>query len=336
MKQYAVLCLIVAIIMLITPTVALIPAKTGQEREALSDSSDIEVDEDHSSGSHEDNTDNSNTISVFLSDDEKTEEMDMRDYVIGVVAAEMPASYETEALRAQALVAVTYACYSKKYSDDENSGADISDDSSRHQGYMTTEQMKEKWGDAYESYYNRIADAVDTVIDSVITYEGEPVMAAYHAISSGKTESALNLWGKDIPYLQSTDSEWDKYSSRYSSEVVLTARELKDIFSDTDGTDFSEDEENWIKINTVSESGTVLEIEVGGVVMSGMELRELVSLRSPVFTVEYSDGEFVFTVSGYGHGVGMSQNGANAMAKEGKTYKDIISHYYKGVKIEKR
>lgn len=335
MKQYAVLCLIVAIIMLITPTVALMPAKTEQEDESPS-VSESAVNEELSLRNHGDDSYDGNTISVFMSDDEKTEEMDMRDYVIGVVAAEMPASYETEALKAQALVAVTYACYSKKYGDDEYGGADISDDSSRHQGYMTTEQMKEKWGDAYESYYNRIADAADAVIDSVITYQGEPIMAAYHAISAGKTESALNLWGKDIPYLQSTDSEWDKYSSRYSTEVVLTAQELKDIFSDIDSAEFDEDEENRIKINTVSESGTVLEAEVCGVVMTGLELRNLLSLRSPSFTAEYIDGEFVFTVSGYGHGVGMSQNGANAMAKEGKTYEDIISHYYKGTTIEKR
>ncbi len=323
MKQYAVLCLIVAIIMLVTPTVTLISGKiyeTGGEN----------VTEEASAvnSQTEEKTDNGNTVSVFMSEDGKTENMSLREYIIGVVAAEMPASYEEEALKAQALVAVTYTRYTKEKGEKKND-ADITDDSNTHQGYMTDEQMQEKWGDAYDSYRKRIEDAVDEVIDKVITYDGEPVMAAYHAISSGKTESAETFWGKDIPYLQSTDSEWDKNSARYTSAVTLTADELRNLSRKTD----KEDDE-LIEIISVSDSGTVLEAVLCGEKMTGNEVRELLGLRSPVFDVEYSDGEYIFTVSGYGHGVGMSQNGANAMAKNGKTYEEIIKHYYNGVEIE--
>ena len=329
MKQYAVLCLIVAIIMLVTPTVTLISGKiyeTGGENITEEDSA-VYSDNDNK---HEKTTYDDNTVSVFMSEDGKTENIPLREYIIGVVAAEMPASYETEALKAQALVAVTYTRYVREKGDKKND-ADITDDSSTHQGYMTDEQMQEKWGDAYESYRERIETAVDDVLDKVIVHDGKPIMAAYHAISSGRTESALNLWGKDIPYLQSTDSEWDKNSARYTSSVSLTAEELTDLCKKkkTDNADGG-----LIEITSVSESGTVLEVILCGEKMSGTQLRELLSLRSPVFNAEYSDGEYIFTVSGYGHGVGMSQNGANVMAKNGSTYDEIIKHYYKDVEIE--
>lgn len=329
MKQYAVLCLIVAIIMLVTPTVTLITGKIHETgRENTTEEASAVYNEEPIS---EENSNDADTISVFMTQDNKTENLPLREYIIGVVAAEMPASYEEEALKAQALVAVTYTRYIITNGKGSNN-ADITDDSSTHQGYMTDEQMQEKWGDAYESYRKRIENAVDEVLDKTITYEGKPIMAAYHAISSGKTESAKTIWGKDIPYLQSVDSKWDKNSARYTSTVTLTAEELREIYGKKK-TDAQDDE--LIEILSVSDPGTVLEVSFCGEKMTGNSLRELLSLRSPVFSAEYSDGEYVFTVSGYGHGVGMSQNGANAMAKNGKTYDEIIKHYYHGTEIEK-
>lgn len=328
MKQYAVLCLIVAIIMLVTPTVTLITGKIHETgRENTTEEASAVYNEEPIS---EENSNDADTISVFMTQDNKTENLPLREYIIGVVAAEMPASYEEEALKAQALVAVTYTRYIRTNGKESNN-ADITDDSSTHQGYMTDEQMQEKWGDAYESYRKRIENAVDEVLDKTITYEGKPIMAAYHAISSGKTESAKTIWGKDIPYLQSVDSKWDKNSARYTSTVTLTAEELREIYGKKK-TDAQDDE--LIEILSVSDPGTVLEVSFCGEKMTGNSLRELLSLRSPVFSAEYSDGEYVFTVSGYGHGVGMSQNGANAMAKNGKTYDEIIKHYYNGTEIE--
>lgn len=232
------------------------------------------------------------------------------------------------------LAAVTYAEYSKKNGTDENiGGADISDDSSVHQGYLTKAQMQEKWGEAYEAYYEKIKNAVSEVIDKVITFENEPIMAAYHAISSGKTESAENMWGKKIDYLVSVDSEWDKDSTRFSSEVIFSAEEMKDLLSNIENADFAAAKSDWVKIKSTSEAGTVLKIELCGAEMTGMQARNLLGLRSPVFDVQFEDGEYIFSVSGYGHGVGMSQNGANCMAQNGYTYEEIIAHYYPGTQI---
>lgn len=331
MKQYAVLSLVVAIILFIAPFIALISIQPGKEHISSDGTSEPFSVADNENVSNDD--DDKNTISVFMTDSSEVTEMDMRDYIIGVVAAEVPASYATEAIKAQAIVAQTYAEYRKKHPDRTISG-DISDDSSKHQGYMTKAEMKEKWGEAYESYLTKIEDAVDSVAGKVILYENEPVMAAYHAISSGKTESAKNIWGEDIPYLQTADSEWDTYSSRYTSEVRLTAAEVKNIMKTQKNADFDSPEEEWIGIKKKTDNGTVLEVMICGVDLTGIKARELFTLRSPVFETEYKDGEFIFTVSGYGHGVGMSQNGANCMAKEGKTAEEIIKHYYSGVTID--
>lgn len=323
MKIYGVLCITVAIIMLLTPLAA-IPFGLQEDSETAVYEETTEY------------TTDTDTISVFMSEEEKTEEMDMRDYIIGTVAAEMPASYDTEALKAQALAAVTYAEYLKKNNSDDNlNGADISDNSSTHQGYMTQTQMQEKWGDAYETYYEKIAGAVDSVIDKIITYNGEPIMAAYHAISTGKTESAENMWGKSIPYLVSVESEGDKYSTRYSSTVTVTADELKEAVKNTEEAEFSK-ENSLIKINSTTDSGTVTEAAVCGIKMTGMEIRALFSLRSPSFDVTYEDEKYIFSVKGYGHGVGMSQYGADWYAKQGYSYEEIISHYYPGTHIEER
>ena len=329
MKLYGVLCVVVAIIMLLAPLASISFEKEPTEN----------VIESSSAAEKTEKTDNpsDDTISVFMTADSETEVMDMRDYIIGAVSAEVPASYHKEAIKAQALAAVTFAEYRKKNGSNENiGGADISDDSSVHQGYMTKAQMQEKWGDAFDAYYQKISDAVDEVLDKIIIYDGEPIMAAYHAISSGKTESAANVWGEDVAYLQTVDSRWDKDSSRYSSEVIYSASELRELLENVSGADFRSDESDWIKIKSTSDAGTVLEAEVCGVEMTGMEMRKLLSLRSPVFETEYTDGDFVFTVSGYGHGVGMSQNGADSMAQEGYTYDEIIAHYYPGAVIESR
>lgn len=335
MKLYGVLCVIVGIIMLLAPMAA-IPFGGVTAEEKTTEAQSVSVPEETIKT---DNTEKKeeDTISVFMTSVNETEVMDMRDYIIGAVSAEVPASYDEEAIKAQALAAVTFAEYRKKNGGDEDiQGADVSDDSSRHQGYMTKDEMQEKWGEAFETYYEKVSEAVDEVLGKVITFDGEPIMAAYHAISPGKTESAQNMWGKDIEYLRSVDSEWDKDSTRYSSEVILTAKEVEEILSNSENADFSSDKSEWIKIKSTSDTGTVLEAEVCGIKMTGMEIRNLFSLRSPTFEAEYEDGDFIFSVSGYGHGVGMSQNGANCMAKDGKTYEEIIAHYYPGTVIEDR
>ena len=332
MKLYGILCIIVAVILLTAPMAALPlgASVAGEEDSSGEEAVSENLSEDVFSGEGD-------IISVFMTEDKVKEDMTMREYIIGAVAAEMPASYNEEALKVQALAAVTFAEYMKLNPEGENiMGADISDDSSQHQGYMSLQEMKEKWGDTFDSYYEKIENAVDAVIDKVITYNGEPVMAAYHAISSGRTESALDIWGSDVPYLQSVESEGDTESTRYESKAVFTADEIKESFKDIEGVSFEGDGENWINIEKTSDSGAVLEITAGGKELTGMEVRNLLGLRSPDFTVSYEDGSFTFDVKGYGHGVGISQYGADYYAEQGMTYDEITKHYYTGVEIEER
>ncbi len=326
MKLYGALCIAVAIVMLLAPLVSVSFKSTQAGTEKTTEDSaaaDVTVSVDAQ-------PEKDDSISVFLTADKSIDVMEMRDYIIGTVAAEVPASYDTEAIKAQALAAVTFAEYRKNLGGDKSiDGAIISDDSSRHQGYISKDEMKNRWGDAFDAYYAKICNAVDEVIDEVITYDGEPIMAAYHAISSGKTESADVMWGEDVPYLRSVDSQWDEDSTRYESDVVISPDELAEMMN----VDISD---VYVKTKSTSPSGTVLEIEICSVSMTGMEARDLLGLRSPAFTVVKEDGEYIFTSKGYGHGVGMSQNGADCMARDGYTYDEIIKHYYQGVEIEKR
>lgn len=193
--------------------------------------------------------------------------------------------------------------------------------------------MREKWGDGYDEYYEKICEAVDAVINYRIYYNSKPIDALYHAISPGKTEDAETVWGEDIPYLKSADSSWDKQSPRYSSTTVFNSEQFKERCSSTDGINLDEDEKTWVSDIKKSKAGTVETVKIGGAVLSGTQVRKIFSLRSAAFDLSYDNGYFTFKSYGYGHAVGMSQYGANCMALDGKKYNEIISHYYNGVSI---
>lgn len=267
-------------------------------------------------------------------------EVSVRDYVIGAVAAEMPASFGEEALKAQAVAAHTYAerqrNMQKKFPDKGLGNADFSDDPNKYQGFFTNEMIRHYFGDNYEIHYNKIAAAVDEVLPYIITYENEPIIAAFHSMSSGKTESAENVWGTAVDYLIPAESQWDKEAAGYTSEVKVSADFVKSRLEKVfEGIQLADSPEKWIKTGEKSDSGTVLEVTAGDKTVTGNDIRETFGLRSADFTVEYSDGEFIFTTHGYGHGVGMSQYGADDMAKNGNTWQEIINHYYNDCEIEK-
>ncbi len=248
------------------------------------------------------------------------------DYITGVVAAEMPALYETEALKAQAVAAYTYALRCKQDSKEE---WDLSSDSDLHQAYIDEAARREKWGDSAPIFEEKIRSAVRAVLGQRLLYEGEIIFAAYHAISAGKTEAAKNIWGKDYPYLREVDSAADKTHENYKSETVVS---LADFCAKLKIDTPAETAAPAISCER-SESGYVTSISVFGKTFSGAAVREALALRSTNFTAEYKENTFNFTVLGYGHGVGMSQFGANCLAKDGKTYKEILSHYYPGTEI---
>ncbi len=265
-------------------------------------------------------------------------EVSVRDYVIGAVAAEMPASFEDEALKAQAVAAHTYAerqrNLQKKAPDKALGNADFSDDPNKYQGFFTNEKIRHYFGDNYDTYYNKIAAAVDEVLPYIITYNDEPIIAAFHSMSSGKTESAENMWGTEVDYLVPVNSKSDKDAPNYIDEteigVDFVKARLEKVF---EGVQLVDNPEKWIETGEKSPSGTVLEVTVGKQKVTGNDIRQAFGLRSADFTVEYKDDNFIFTTRGYGHGVGMSQYGANHMAKDGKDWHEILEHYYNNCEI---
>lgn len=265
-------------------------------------------------------------------------EVSAEEYIVGAVCAEMPATFETEALKAQAVAAHTYAERQRlRELEDptpELCGADFSNDTSKYQGYFTENQAKQYYGENFDMNYTKIKDAVSQVSDCIITYEDEPIISAFHSMSSGKTESAENVWGAAVDYLVPVDSSYDTSAPKYLEEVRYGKEILREkLTAAFEGIQLGEDFTQWITIGSSSDSGTVLTASVGGKTVSGTDIRTALALRSACFEVKYEGEEAVFTTKGYGHGVGMSQYGANSMAAEGKTWQEILEHYYPGCEI---
>ncbi len=254
-----------------------------------------------------------------------------RDFLIFTVAAELPASYPPEALKAQAVASYTYYTYQRERHAAGVDSADFSDVPGDFPTAYTEEALKKLWGDQYAYYLQKVADAVDAVAGELLLYDGKPIFAAYHSCNGGTTEAAKTVWGIDYAYLQSVSSSGDLLSPKATSTVTITPEELSAAFPELklDG-----DAAGWISgTPTVSAAGTVTAVTIGGKSYTGREVRSALGLRSACFTVAYGKDGFVFTVTGYGHGVGMSQYGAKSMADRGFTYEEILKHYYTGVTI---
>lgn len=278
-----------------------------------------------------------NTIKLLHKDTEKIEEINLDEYLYGVVSAEMPASFEEEALKAQAVVARTYTIYKIVNNDGKHDEADICDDSTCCQAWISKEDRLEKWKEEErEEYWNKIVNAVNSTAGKIITYEGEPINAFFHSNSGGTTEAPINVWGgSGYPYLQSVSTSGEDAYSQYSSEAEFTKEEFEEKIKKLHS-DFKIDykEKDCIKIEEYTEGNRVKNVKIGNLELSGVEVRNIFGLRSANFEITIEDDKIKFEVIGYGHGVGMSQTGADSLAKEGKTYEEIITHFYTGVKIE--
>ncbi len=261
-------------------------------------------------------------VSVYDPETENVSSLDLEEYVIGVVAAEMPASFHEEALKAQAIAARTYALYKMKHATkDYDVIADVS-----NQAYINEDKMKEKWKDEFSIYYKKIKEAVLDTKDVVMTYDGEVIISYYFAMSNGNTEDVSSVFGENKDYLKSVDSSWDKSVNNY--EVINTF--LKKDFCNKLGIDGD------IVVNTIkrTNTGRVETIVINGKSFKGTSFRQLLGLRSTDFDIYIKDNVKI-TTRGYGHGVGMSQYGANAMARLGNTYEEILKYYYQNVSLEK-
>ena len=262
----------------------------------------------------------------------QVEELSMKDYLWRVVAAEMPAKFELEAMCAQAVCARTYTQWKRGTGAHEN--ADLCDNSACCQAYMTPEEAAGRWGSLTEVYTAHIASAIERTDGQILTYEGKPIQAVFFSSSAPSTEDAAAVWGSSLPYLVPVSSPEGEEVPNYYSSVVLTAEEVKALAEGRGlGIRLSGDPSNWIRNVSYTASGRVAEVEVGGATLSGSAVRSLFGLRSACFEVVEDDGVFTFSVIGYGHGVGMSQYGANAMASAGSTWQEIVCHYYTGITI---
>lgn len=242
------------------------------------------------------------------------------DYIVGVVAAEMPASFPVEALKAQAVVARTYA--NQRLS----KGLTLTDSVST-QSFKDESELRAMWGSSYDTYYNKIKSAVDQTSGLSIYYNGNYIDAVYHSTSNGYTEDAEYVWGNTVAYLKSVASPWDTSASSY----LRVEEKSEQVLLNTLG--FSVTDDTVIEIISRDASGRVLEVRIGDSVYDGVTLRNILGLRSADFDLEVKDGNLVVTTRGYGHGVGMSQYGAAGMAREGYSFIDILKHYYTGVSI---
>ena len=269
---------------------------------------------------------------LVLLEDGSAAEMDMQDYLTGVLAAEMPASFRPEALKAQAVAARTYAMYCA--AGHKHGEADVCTDSACCQAWQSRERQQETWGGDYAAYAEKLRAAVDATAGRVLLYEGQPVFAAFHAASAGATEASGELWSP-VPYLVSVESpETEADVPNFVSTLDCAALDFRDVLlSAYPEADFTGPEAEWIGPVTLDGSGRVRTACLGGVDIPGARLRSLFSLRSTAFTLSYSEGRFLFTVTGSGHGVGMSQYGAQVMAANGADYTQILAHYYPGTTL---
>lgn len=273
-------------------------------------------------------------VSVYVNSDDEVKEMEVNQYIKCVVAAEMPVSFEIEALKAQAVAARTYlAAHMQTEAPQQHRGAPVCSDSAHCQAFISEENRRESWGASGDVNWDKISRAVEETDGLIMTFNKKPISAVFHSTSSGKTERAADVWGEDIPYLQSVQSEGDIYSPKYSGEVRISAEDFKKI-SEENIKDL-----DWSKGlygNIVrSESGGIISLDIGGKNIKGTEFRKIFDLNSTNAEIEENGGNVKMFIKGYGHGVGMSQYGADYLAKQGKSFEKILKNYYTGIKVEK-
>lgn len=273
------------------------------------------------------------SISVYDHRRDRVLNMRLEEYIYRVTASEMPARCEPEALKAQAVAARTYACLKLCGGGCGRGGADICTDSGHCQAYRDAAALRAGWGDAADSNERKVRAAVEATQGLILTYQGRPINALFHASSGGHTEDVENVYSEALPYLRGVDSPGEEQYSGYRSQRRFTAEEFCRIVAGLGCalTDAPLDEQ--VEVAARTRAGQVAVLRVGEGALTGRQARKAFGLRSQCFEVTVADGEVTFDVRGFGHGVGMSQNGADAMARAGAGFEEILTHYYTGVEI---
>ena len=283
-----------------------------------------------------DKSDYDENITLTIKNGENTEQMTLKNYLTGVVRGEMPASFELEALKAQAVAERSYICYQlSKGRKDAHPDADFCTDHTCCSAYLSESAAREKWASDFLPFNTRVTQAVADTDGQIALYNGAPILAVFHSSSAGKTAAAGDVWTADLPYLASVSSpESAETVPNYYSTVTFSAEEAKALLRAAHPElTLSGTPDKWFGAVTENASGRVETVRIDGADIEGTELRHIFSLRSACFTVTADAVGVTFHVTGYGHGVGMSQYGANLLAKEGKTWQEILEWYYTGIAI---
>ena len=315
MKKILITGLIVALSLLIIPLGRL----SGEKKTVQTIAKTVPADKDEE-----------NDITFKIKTEDGIKELSAREYICGVLSAEMPANFNAEALKAQSVAAFTFALYKREEKRHED--YDLTDSFKTDQSYISEEKQKERWGDSYEENSKKISEAVDATLGTYLSFDGKTALTLYHSLSSGITNACSDVFGGDIPYLISVDSEGDKLCPDYKSVFSFSRDEIKSKLSSINPEPVGD---NFFKDIKTAKSGLVKTLDYGGKSTTGGKLSGFLGLPSAAFTVEYNDGAYTFTCLGRGHGVGMSQYGAEFLANGGADYKEILAHYYPGTKLKK-
>ncbi|WP_226581391.1 stage II sporulation protein D [Halobacillus litoralis] len=266
------------------------------------------------------------SVKVWRSSSEQVEDVPLETYVARVVASEMPVNFEVEALKAQALAARTYITQHIVQGEKVSGEADVTD-TVTHQVYKDENELRSLWKENFTENMAKINEAVTATKGEIITYDHKPITASFFSTSNGYTENAGDYWGQDIPYLKSVESPWDQESPKFADQKIVTVAEVEQTLGISLGSMIED------TTMTKTEGNRVDEVHIADHTFTGREIREKFGLSSSDFSIQQKGDHVIFTTKGYGHGVGMSQYGANGMAKTGKGYKDIIAHYYQNTEI---
>jgi len=322
LKPFVIVSAILFVVTLMIPTLLVLPFSEEKVSGKLGEQESSEPSAEEPAGPAVE-------VSVYRTALESVETLELDNYVAGVVASEMPAAFELEALKAQALTARTYIIRHMLSPEklEVPDGALVTD-TVQHQVYKSEEELRKIWGADYDWKMEKIKKAVKETSGQVLTYNGEPIDATFFSTSNGYTENAEAVWQGSLPYLKSVESPWDVDSKEFKGEKVVTVSEFEQLLG--------------VKIGSGTEIGKVIEktssnrvskVDFSGKVLTGVDIREKLGLRSTDFDWKRKGNEIIITTRGNGHGVGMSQYGANGMAAEGKSYVDIVKHYYKGTEV---
>ena len=321
--------ILILIFMIVAPMIIIksMPVKASSE-------------EDNSSSISENNNlitiNGSENIKVYITKEDRMEEVPIEDYVKSVVSGEMPASFSDEALKAQAVAARTYIMSKRSRPCDIAKGGDVCD-TTHCQVYISKNERLEKWGEKANEYWDKISKAVDDTKGMVLSYDNELVLyPQFFSTSSGYTENAVDVFSNDVPYLVSTESSGEEIAPKYEAETPFNINDfvnkVNEKYPSAELT--AENIQGNIEIVSRSDAGGVKEIRLGKTKIRGLDFRLAFGLNSTNFEYTVSGEQIIFKCKGYGHGVGMSQWGANVMAKNGSNYEEILKHYYKGIELK--